>query len=201
MSFGDGVRIAACIFKNRPLELMADCTGARVESPGLLSLVYMGQPVLVTYPEGGVRGVDGQSLSEEEQIVILRYLASLGGLPPKGKWLSFLELPGGPHHYAPFVKEAIEPLETEFCSWSEFQEACVASGGTEIDGVRGYSMAVLPHLRLGSVLWGPDETGAFSANILFDAVAPHYLPTDCLYVLGILFSRHLLRAKKTRTLT
>ncbi|MDW7652450.1 MAG: DUF3786 domain-containing protein, partial [Bacillota bacterium] len=109
-------------------------------------------------------------------------------------WLSFLELPGGPHHFAPFQQEAIFPLARAFGGSGEaFVTAAQELGGTAVNlGHAGMVIPAFPRLSLAFILWLGDDEFPATANILFDAVAQTYLPTASLYMLGIAVANRLL---------
>ncbi len=168
-------------------ELMAMASGARYQD-GTFSLAYLSHPLRVTFPHGEV-SCEGLGLTRNEEVLALRYLAGASGLPPRSRWLSFLELPGGPHHYAPFQKEALEPLAEAFAGKpAEFYDAVRAFGGSPYDaGDMGGLLPVYPKLTLAVIVWSSG-----SAAILFDQVASTYLDTASLYVLGIEAAERLL---------
>lgn len=176
---------------------MAALSGGEYIS-GEIQLSYCGQPCRVKYPSGVISVEGWTELPHEEQIIILQYMAGASGLPPRGRWLSFLELPGGPHHFAPFQLEAIHPLARTFGRKPEaFLAAALQLGGTrEHFGHAGAVIPALPRISLGVVLWTEDDEFPATANILFDASAETYLPTASLYMLGIAVSGRMQAAGK-----
>jgi hypothetical protein len=175
---------------------MAAASGAAYDSrAGYFTLHYYRWHYHVSFPGGVVTPVEteAEALGLSDQVVLLRYLASALGTPPAGRWLSFMELPGGPLHQAPFRLEAVEPLAQEFGrSPRRFLAAGAALGGKVADmGDAGVILPVLPRLSLALVLWVADEEFPANANLLFEASAVDYLDTASLYVLGVNTSRRL----------
>ncbi|KKM11720.1 hypothetical protein SY88_07300 [Clostridiales bacterium PH28_bin88] len=175
--------------------LMADRAGATYCSEaGEFSLPYCGEEYRITFPTGLVRkgtGTDEVPVSDSTLLVL--YLGSASGLPPRGRWLSFIELPGGPHHHAPFLQEAVYPVAKDFGRFPELLPvAASALGGKPAAfGKVGVVIPALPRIPLAVGVWPGDEEFLASAVILFDASAPTQLDTAALYVLGINTSRKL----------
>ena len=184
-------------FAGKDPKVMADQAGGYYEEDGQAVIIdYLGQHCRVSYPEGHVTVQEWPPLPHEELIIILQYLAGASGLPRRERWLSFLELPGGPHHFAPFQQEAIFPLANTLGNDSAlFLAAAKNLGGVPVDlGHAGLIIPALPKLPLAFLLWMGDDEFPAKANILFDASAPTYLPTASLYMLGIAVSKRLLVA-------
>ncbi|MGB9804045.1 DUF3786 domain-containing protein [Desulfofundulus sp.] len=129
-----------------------------------------------------------------DRTLILQYLCSASGLPPRGRWLSFLELPDGAHHHAPFHNEALIPLAKTFGTRLEdFHSIIRQLGGNPINmGDAGAEILALPKLPLAVVIWAGDEEFPPRANILFDAIAPTHLTTAALWVLGVELAHKLI---------
>lgn len=129
-----------------------------------------------------------------DRTLILQYLCEASGLPPRGRWLSFLELPDGAHHYAPFQTDAINPLARTLGDHpDEFKLAALRYGGKQLDlGDISFMIPALPKLPLAVVLWEGDDEFPARANILFDSVAETHLTTAALWVLGVELARKIL---------
>lgn len=176
------------VFLSKDPAEMAENAGGRYDSStGHIIIPFLNQ--ICRVDREGVVTPDDSSfrLSRNEVTCILQYLAVASGLPPRNTWISFLELPDGPHHFVPFQKEAMEPLAKAFGSdLDSFERIALALGGNPLNmGDKGFSLQVLPKLSLAIAVWEGDEEFPAKANILFDAVAPQYLSTASLWVLGI----------------
>lgn len=175
-------------FASRDPEQMAELSGA-VYADGKLTFAYCSIPVAVSYPEGTttVLAADHAPLSHDEQVLLLQYLNSACGLPPRGHWLSFLDLRGGPLHWLPFQREALNPLARRYHDRLHiFLAEGMKYGGEETSmGDRSITIPVFPRLSLNFIIWQGDEEFEPRSTILFDSVAESYLTTAALYVMAI----------------
>lgn len=179
-------------FAARDPQDMAVRSGAEFVENAII-LPYCSLPVAITYPAGEVnfqetgKNFKMPALSVDEKAVILKYLISASGLPPRGQWLSFLDLRGGPLHWKPFQKEALNPLAQHYYKRQEtFLALGKQHGGTLYNkGDAGVTVPVFPRLPLTFILWAGTEEFAPRATVLFDTVSESSLTTAGLFVLGI----------------
>lgn len=173
------------IFAAQDPKSMAENSGAVYSQP-YLNIAYFGQPVRIEFPSGK----PDIELDQSDHLLIIQYLNSAKKIMPSGNWQSFLELPGGPNHYPPFVARGIKPLADKFGSdLTKFQERAEALSGEAIKmGDCGYLIKAFPYVNLAVCLWEADEEFEAEANILFDTNDIEYLTTAALYILGINFS-------------
>lgn len=160
-----------------------------------LQVSYLGS--VYTVSAGGqvtLAGAPQRAVPYNDRTLILQYLVQSSGLPPRGRWLSFLELPDGPHHYEPLKIDAMQPLARAFAGRLEQLDAAAhALGGRPISmGDRAFSFAALPKICLAVVFWDGDDEFPARSNILYDAVAPAHLTTAALWVLGLELARKLI---------
>ncbi|OAT80260.1 DUF3786 domain-containing protein [Desulfotomaculum copahuensis] len=129
----------------------------------------------------------GEEIPYNDRTLIMQYLCSASGLPPRNRWLSFLELPEGAHHHGPFHVDALNPLAAAFSSLpDQFLRAATTLDGEPLPmGDAAARFMAFPRLPLAAVLWVQDEEFPARANILFDAVSPTHLSTASLWVLGV----------------
>ncbi len=121
-----------------------------------------------------------------DKILILQYLCWAKAVPPRNRWLSFLELPAGEHHYAPLQKKAIFPLAEKYGdNLKAFRRKGDRWGVSYDAGDASYLVQVFPLIKVAVVLWSGDEEFSPRATILFDSSSPLHLPTDSLYVMAI----------------
>lgn len=179
-------------FSARDPSVIVSSSGTRLDpSTSEVILSYCSMEVRISHPEGRFRGPD---LSDAEKVVILQYLAETRGIPPRGRWISFLELPGGDSHDALFRLEALKPLAATFgTAVDRFVEACRKLGGKPIEiGDRSMVIPVLPYLPVSVVIWTATDEFGPSASMLFDASAPFNLTMAAIYVVGIEVSQRLI---------
>lgn len=137
----------------------------------------------------------GEEVPFIDRALIVQYLCESSGLPPRDNWLSFLGLPDGMHHYAPFQTNATMPLAQAFgTAPARFAEAALALGGQPLTlGDHSFHIPALPKIPLAVVLWEGDDEFAAKSNILFDSVSPTHLSTAALWVLGVELAHKMIR--------
>ena len=141
-----------------------------------------------------------QNLSEwaiQILTVLLSHYASANPIAQTGKLLKFKDVPGGYAYEDAFAKRAIEPVADCFGeNPDELPKAARLLGGTQLEiGDASAEIPALKGILLTYILWGTEEFTA-SANILYDASASNYLPTEDLAVLGEITTLRLIEAKK-----
>lgn len=175
---------------------VAMASGAIYDPEGdVFILEYCGGKYRLDRSAGHVFRVEsGSRVPYNDRTLIVQYLAESSGLPPRGRWLSFLELPEGIHHYAPFQTDALFPLAERFgSSPGNFLKAAAPLKGEQIQmGDVAVVIRALPKIPLAVVLWLGDEEFPARCNILFDAVSPTHLTTAALWVLGVEVARKML---------
>jgi len=132
-----------------------------------------------------------------EQAFLLYYLSTADGAPLTGKWISFSELQDGRFYIQAFQGYTGQELVRAFDDDRfAFEQAAQALGGISHPlGDAAYIFQALPNAPLLAVYWQGDEDFPASCQILFDAAANHYLPTDAYAILGSFLTRMLIRSK------
>ncbi len=151
----------------------------------------------VPFPECLVYEVgSGSPAGVSPTLVALHYLITADGSPVRHEWVPFRVIPGGGVYVAAFRRRSIEPLLTRFGGDpAGLHQAALTLGGTAAGmGDASYAFDALPRLPMACVLWLGDEEQGAEANILFDAGAPSYLPTEDLAVLAGTLAYGLIRA-------
>ena len=145
-------------------------------------LPYLNRRYLVKRRTGEV-----QPFSDEEgevsihlRILFLHYLSEAGGAPLQNEWITFKEIPGGQIYTGPYQKRTIQPLLQNFGEQPEkFMELAEDLGGQRTTfGDYAVTLHPFPRLPLTFVFWEGDEEFPATANILYDASAVDYLPTE-----------------------
>jgi hypothetical protein len=118
-------------------------------------------------------------------------------LAPTGTLVKYKDLPGGYAYEDAFIKRAIDPIVEVFGEEPKNLLGAVdLLGGTKLTlGDASLEIPALKGIPLTYILWGKEEFPA-SANILFDASASSYLPTEDLAVLCELSTLRLIEASK-----
>lgn len=190
-NFLPALKHAQKLFARQDPQQMAAYSGSTfMPAPAYFVVSYCGRPYRISYPEGEVVGND---LPASEQALLLLYLVQARGTPLSGKWISFMQLPGGLHHQAPFRMQAVDPVARAFGNKPATLERIAGLWGAKHLGIgdTGVIIPALPRVPLAFILWTGDEEFPPNANILFDAAAPDYLDTAGLHVLGLNVSRRL----------
>lgn len=184
MKHDQALKEALAVFAAKNPAEIVNYTGVNYdEQKKVFQVPYFGRQYEVSYPAGLI----AEELDQSDHLLIIQYLNAQEKVLPQGKWVSFLELPGGPNHYPPFVKRGLEPLAAKFAtSIEKFSQAALSLGGQEIKmGDKAFLIPAFPYLPLAVALWQEDEEFPAQANILFDATNLKYLATASLYILGI----------------
>lgn len=192
-SHDDALAMALQEFRQNDPYLMAENSAcAYDEGKNRFRVNYCGQTYYLYYPGGEVETEGGDSFAGEEKVLFLQYLNKAQSLPPRRKWLSFLELPNGEMHHAPFLKEAVYPLAEKYGKHvEEFIKASQEVGEPMDAGDAAFIIPVFPRLEMATILWGEDEEYSARANVLFDEVSTYHLATASLYVLGIMVVKRI----------
>jgi hypothetical protein len=162
---------------------------------------FWSRDYVVRYPEISVEEAEtGQEPPIAIKILILHYLINADGTPLADSWVAFRELPGGRVYDAAFRRRANQRLAQTFGrDLDGFVAAAEALGGVRLTyGDASFLFPLFPRLRLAAVLHLADEEFPASANVLFDAAANNYLPTEDLAVLGGMLAGRLIRAGGSR---
>ncbi|AGL01457.1 DUF3786 domain-containing protein [Desulfoscipio gibsoniae] len=151
-----------------------------------INIEYFGRTYTVSLKDGVVMAGNNKNAAPKDATLILQYLKQSSGLPPRGKWISFLELPQGIHHHVPFLKDACQPISEALSNNPVlFMQRAARLDGQPIKmGDAGAQISAFPKLPLAVAIWQGDDEFPAKANILFDSIAPHHLTTAALWVLG-----------------
>jgi len=178
----------------------AACAGVSFEpldgQEGRFLVPFFGTTYNVSWPAGQVRRAsDGSEADIPSRILLLHYLLTADGTPTADRWIAFRNLPGGLGYDAAFQSRANLRLARAFGSErAAFEAAARALKGESLNfGDASFLFRMLPRLWLAVVLYLADDEFPANANVLFDASASHYLPTEDLAVLGGLLAGRLIR--------
>jgi len=132
------------------------------------------------------------------EIILLHYLLQSRGVAVADEWISYRQLPGAILFERRFVQMAVNPLLRAFDNNVEgLKKAGLALGGIPITrtGDAAFKFMALPKLPLACIFFQGEEGIPSSVNILFDASAPEYLPTEDLSLVGVYLVNALRKAK------
>ncbi|MGD9048308.1 MAG: DUF3786 domain-containing protein [Anaerolineae bacterium] len=167
---------------------------------GIYRLPFFGTTYHVHWPDGTIlRASDQREADVASRILMMHYLLTADGTPLGADWIAFRNLPGGLGYDGAFQGRASLRLAHAFgTDLSGFEKAARALGGERLSfGDASFSFRLLPRVWLAAVLHLADEEFSATANVLFDAAASHYLPTEDLAVLGGILASQLIKAART----
>lgn len=177
--------------KNSDLQERAAKSGGRYESgssgEARIRLEYLGNEFVVSFPPGSIEAGKGQKpLSLREEILVLHYLAKATGALPTGRWISFIEIPGGTFYHPVFLQRCQSPLVRSF---GPDPEALITGaepmGGGSLDlGDVGAKIQAFPFIPLALILWRGDAEFPAEGKLLFDDSITEYLPVEDIVILA-----------------
>jgi hypothetical protein len=170
------------------------------EGRGRFSVPLAGRLHQIDWPQGAISQKGGDKpVDIATSIVLLHYLLAADGTPLAGQWIAFRNLPGGLGYDAAFQGRANRRLAHAFgTDQAGFEWAARLLGGERLDfGDSSFLFRLLPRVWLAVVLHLADDEFPASANVLFDASASHYLPTEDLAVLGGILAGRLVKHRRS----
>lgn len=196
--YGPALEKALADWKTRDPQETAWKAGADYDTAtGLVSLTLTGEAYTISHPDGEVRLVGSdREVPITTRILLLHYLLTADGAPPAGRWVAFRELPDAMVYDPAFQGRASHRIRARFgTDLDAFHRAAKALGGDRLTfGDTSYLFRALPRVWLAVIVYKGDEEFSPSANVLFDAAAANYLPTEDLAVLGGYLASRLVQA-------
>lgn len=130
------------------------------------------------------------------RVLLAHYLRTADGTPLAGRWVSLRELPGGLMYERAFQGYSGDELARGFgVDFGRLRTLGARYGAKPLEtGDASFWLEVLPRVPIAVVCYQGDDELPSTAQLLFDAAAPHYLPTDALATLGGRLARLLLQA-------
>jgi hypothetical protein len=182
--------------------VLAAQSGTRLEQNACqeTGLVFhlLGEELLLCLPENEILSRSGHPPIDLHQLLALYYFAWADGTPNSGRWISFAELPDGRFYNPAFQGYTGGEITRAFGTNLPVLERAAnrLKGTAQPLGDRAYAFEALPRLPILLIYWTGDEDFPPACQLLFDASAPHYMPTDGCAILGSLLTRRLLKAAR-----
>ena len=149
---------------------------------------FFNRTFYVSFPDGNVEELDVSTPPPQWlHLILLHYLIHADGSGIADEWIPYRHLPGAGFFERRFVNMTIGPLAKAFGEDLEgFNRAGLALGGMPMDrtGDAAFRFHALPRIPLGCILYLGDEEVQPAVNVLFDASASAYLPTEDLSIVG-----------------
>jgi hypothetical protein len=161
-------------------------SGASLVDADIVGLVFLDREYRADRRGGTVSLATGtEPVPMAERLLILHYLVTANGAPPRGEAISFKELPEGAVYNPTFYKRAIRPLLNKFgSSPAKLIAAAAAFGGVEAhEGDAAVTIQAFPRVAVTWVLWRGDDEFPAEGTILVDRGIQDYLPTEDIAVL------------------
>lgn len=161
-------------------------TGAEYDN-GTFRIPFYGDNYLITFPDLEVALETTKKPSGLNRTgMFLYHLQTADGTPQAGKWVAFRDLPGGMFYHQAYQGYSGDRLAKAIAGHvGVFERAAKNLGGVRLDlGDASFAFDALPRVRVAAIYYAGDEDFPATANVLFDAAASHYLPTDALSGIG-----------------
>jgi len=169
------------------------------DSTGQFRIAFWSAAYHLHWPDGTVtRSSDQAEPDVATRLLLTHYLLTADGVPMASKWIAFRNLSGGLGYDAAFQRRAGLPLAKSFgTNQAAFEVASHLLSGERLHfGDAAFCFRLLPRVWLAVVLYVADDEFPASVNVLFDAAANHYLPTEDLAVLGGMLAGRLIKTAK-----
>ncbi len=161
-------------------------SGAVQIGADVLRLPFLGRGYLVDRLLGRVTlDVETEPVPIAERLLILHYLVTAGGAPPRGEWIAFKELPDGRLYDSTFYKRTVKIFLKKFGdSPAKLAVAAARLGGIPVEmGDAAVTIQAFPKVAVTWVLWRSDDEFPAEGSILLDRGINDYLPTEDIVVL------------------
>ena len=155
---------------------------------GKFTIRFFNRTFQVIHPDGEIEEVGNEEgYPQWLRILLLHYLTQSDGTSVTDNWIAYRQLPGANLFQQRFMNMCINPLKQAFGEDIEgFKRGGLALGGEPMTrtGDAAFRFLVLPKVPMACILYLGDDEVQPSLNVLFDATAPAYLPTEDLSLLG-----------------
>jgi hypothetical protein len=174
--------------KLRQADLADVClkSGAAQIGADLVRLRFLNKDYLVDRLLGQViLHPDTEPVPIAERLLILHYLVTAIGTPPRGEWIAFKDLPDGLLYDSTFYKRTVKLLLKKFGDLP----AKLAAAASKIGGVKAQmgdaavTVQAFPKVAVSWVLWQSDDEFPAEGSVLLDRGITDYLPTEDIVVL------------------
>ena len=163
-------------------------SGATQVGADLVHLCFLNRDYLIDRLLGQVNlhpDKDTEPVPIAERLLILHYLVTASGAPPRGEWISFKDLPDGLLYHSTFYKRTVKLLLKKFGD----SPAKLVAAASKIGGVKAQMgdaaviVQAFPKVAVSWVLWQSDDEFPAEGSVLLDRGITDYLPTEDIVVL------------------
>ncbi|HCY87170.1 MAG TPA: Fe-S cluster protein [Desulfobacteraceae bacterium] len=122
-------------------------------------------------------------------VPVLNHILNGKGCKPKGEWITFRELSGGPPRYAHFQQRCENPLKKVADTYTDlFQDMLDIFDGKQVDGHVNSDISILlhplPRFPMLVCYWKPEDGIDSSLHIYFDTVSDDNLDIESIYTMN-----------------
>ncbi len=148
-----------------------------------LNAVYLVDPVLERIVE--VKPDPQRVLSEEFQIMLIRYMVARLGGPPEGAEISEKDLPGGVTFFQGPHALHVQPIVNRYGKAADAFAARGLELGAEMInyGDKGLRFHPFPEIPVSYILWAADEEFPASVSVLFDRSIQRWFDLDMVFMI------------------
>lgn len=194
--YQEALRVSRLALAQKDPREAADWAGAGWDGERF-TVALLGEEYGVSYPAGRVWSAAGAA-SDTAAVLLLHYLIYATGARLRGQVVGFRQLPGGEICLDYFRSNAVTQLLKLFGpDPGRLARGALALGGSQAGEYR-VTVPALPRVPVLLELWPGDGEMAPGGNVLYDASAPLYLPTEDLIGLAGLTIRAVHRAAQER---
>lgn len=161
-------------------------TGAEYRD-GVLRVPFYDETYAITFPDLQVMSeMTRKPAGLNRTSMFLYYFQTADGAPQADQWIAFRDLPGGMFYHQAYQGYSGDRLAKAIADHTGvFERAAKNLGGVRLSlGDAAFAFDALPRVRVAAIYHAGDEDFPATANVLFDAAASHYLPTDALAGVG-----------------
>jgi len=174
--------------KLRQADLADVClkSGAARVGADVIRLRFLNRDYLVDRLQGHVSlEPDTEPAPIAERLLILHYLVTAGGAPPRDELIAFKDLPDGLLYHSTFYKRTVKLLLKKFGDSPEKLAAAAAKiGGSKAQmGDAAVTVQAFPKVAVTWVLWQGDDEFPAEGSVLLDRGISDYLPSEDIVVL------------------
>lgn len=174
--YEEALRVSRLALAGKDPREMASWAGAGWEAGGF-TVSCLGERYGISYP-GGQVWCRERPVSDTMAVLLLHYLIHATGASWRGQFLGFRQLPGGEICLDHFRRHVIAQLLKRFGpDPGRLVRGALALGGTR-EGEYRVTVPALPRVPVTLEVWPGDEETPPGGNVLYDASAPLYLPTE-----------------------
>jgi hypothetical protein len=163
-----------------------------------IAIPFFDETISLTLPEVTFKSAKGSNITLVTRIILLHYINTANGNPPKNDIAAYEDIPGCRHYQPVFEKRVTKPMQSAFGHDKyTFLEAGVALGGKKEEyGDASITLYALPRVPITFILWEGSEEFPPLVRALFDPSITGYLPLEDIVVISKLAAARILKTAR-----